>query len=127
MRQIILDWFIEVTKKIIKNPYQNLLILIFSGYIAYAMGEYLFSSFGLLTLAGYVFACLKGLTRILDQPGRTVIWGVGFTFGAVAIRMISDNLLPAYDKNNLVSLISVGIIAYVIFSFYLKSKELKNA
>lgn len=127
MWEFIFDWLEDLFKKILDNPIRNIVILIVSGYIAYAMGEYLFTSFGLLTLGGYIFACIKGLTKIVDKPERTVVWGVGFTIGAVAVNMISENLIPAYDGNNIVSLISVLIIGYVILSFYLKSQELKNS
>ena len=127
MREIIINWFRKLFEKILDNPIQNILILIVSGYVVYTMGEYLFSSFGILTLVGYIFACIEGLTKIIDKPERTVIWGVGFTFGAVAVNMISETLLPIYDGNNVVSLISVLIVAYVILSFYLKSRELKNS
>ena len=127
MWDIIVDWFRELVEKILENPIRNIFILIVSGYIAYVMGEYLFSSFGLLTLLGYIFACIRGLTKIVDKPERTVVWGVGFTIGAVAVKMISDNLIPAYDGNNIVSLVSVVIIGYVILSFYLKARELKSA
>ena len=113
--------------KILENPLKNILILIVSGYIVYAMGEYLFSSFGLLTLLGYIFVCIKGITKIVDKLDITVVWGVGFAIGAVSIKMISEYLIPAYNGNNIVSLVSVVIIGYVILSFYLKSRELKSA
>lgn len=126
MWAIVMDWVGELIKKILENPVRNIIILIVSGYITYAMGDYLFSSFGILTLSGYIFACIKGLTKIIDKPERTIAWGVGFTIGAVAVNMIFDNLILAYEGNNIISLISVLVIGYVILSFYLKSRELKN-
>ncbi|MCK5177752.1 MAG: hypothetical protein KAQ92_08560 [Candidatus Aenigmarchaeota archaeon] len=124
---LVINWFGELINKLFENPLRNIIILIVSSHIAYVMGEYLFSSFGFLTLLGYVFACINGLTKIVDKPERTLVWGVGFSIGAVAVNMISDTLIPAYDGNSIVSLISVFIIGYVIFSFYLKSRDLKRA
>ena len=31
-----------------------------------------------ITAIGYVFACTYGLTKIIDDPRRTVAWAVGF-------------------------------------------------
>jgi len=84
---------------------------------------------GLLGLAFHPDFKLNGLfyiNYIADEPRRTVAWAVGFVIGAIAFQMIFENLIPTIDFKDFTSMVGVGIIAYVIISFFVKSKELKS-
>ncbi len=125
-RRDIGEWFGELFEKILENPVRNIIILIVSGYIIYAMGEVIFESYGLITLLGYIFSCLYGISKIVDDPRRTVAWGVGYFIGAMAFKMIPEFIFPELKSVTWVSTISILVILYVIIQFYLKARKLKS-
>ena len=123
---IIESWFSSLIEKIFENPIRNIIILIVSGYIIYAMGDVIFDSYGIIPLLGYIFSCLYGISKIVDDPRRTVAWGVGYFIGALAFKMIPEFIFPQLDSMTWVSVISILVILYVIVQFYLKAQDLKN-
>ncbi|NJL43718.1 MAG: hypothetical protein HC945_00085 [Nitrosarchaeum sp.] len=118
--------FNKFIEKLLENPIRNILVLIVSGYIMFAFAQYFYQYLSIITLVTYVLFCLKGITKIIDDPRRTVVWAVGFVIGATAVKMIFENLLPTINFKDIASIISVLVIGYVILAFYLKSKELKS-
>jgi len=124
--KIIEEWFSDLIEKIRENPIKNIPILVISLIFIYFLGVTLYDSFGLLTLLGYIFASVYGLTKIIDDPRRTVVWAVGFIIGAVAINLFFENFVPMIKGGDMVSLISGLVILYVVVMFYLKSKELES-
>ena len=104
------EWLSSLYKKIIENPIRNLILLVVSIFIIFYMGQALYNSFGIITLIGYIFACIYGITKIVDNPERVLVWGVGFLIGA-----------------DTASIIGCLVILYVVIALYIKSRELKNA
>ena len=123
---LIKNWFEELIDKILEDPIRNSIVLFVSIAIMYAFAQHFFEYFSIMTLIGYIFLCLKGITRIIDDPRRTITWAVGIVIGAIASQMIFENLIPALKFRDLASIISAIFIAYVIISFFIKSEELKS-
>lgn len=130
MKKIVFEYleneFKNFVKKISENPMRNILVLIVSGYIMFAFAQYFYQYFSILTLITYIFFCLKGVTKIINDPRRTVVWAVGFVIGATAVKMISENFIPTINFKDIASIISLMITVYVILALYLKSRELKS-
>jgi hypothetical protein len=123
--EAVTNWLSEIWEIIKKDPKVIIWILILPILIN-AMAKAILD-FSLLAMIGYYVACIYGFSKILEDPYRTIKWGVGYVIGAVAIKMIFENMIPAYDSSNAISIISVIIIGYVILMFYLKARELKNS
>ncbi|MBS3126093.1 hypothetical protein J4453_01470 [Candidatus Woesearchaeota archaeon] len=119
-------WLLEIFESIRKDPIRKIVLILISPIIINAIAEAILD-FSWIATVGYYSACILGFSKILDDPSRVVKWGVGYVIGAVAVKMIVENMIPAYDGNDAVSLISVFVIGYVILAFYLKARELKNS
>lgn len=120
------EWLLDIFHEIKKDPVRKIIFILISPIIINAMAKTIFD-FSLLAMISYYVACIYGFSKILDDNYRIIKWGVGYVIGAVAVKMISENLIPAYDGNNAVSILSVVVIGYVIVMFYLKARELKNS
>ena len=119
-------WFKSVLKKIIENPIQNIFIFIVTIVIIYLLGVTLYNEFGIITAIGYIFACIYGITKIIDKLERAIIWAVGYIIGAIVIPLALENIIPIMKKADWASLIAILVMVYVIFMLYMKSRELKN-
>lgn len=126
MSEAIGNWLLEIWESIKKNPLEKIILIVVSPILIRAMAEAILD-FSWFAMVGYYSACIYGFSKILDDPYRIIKWGVGYVIGAVAVRMIFDNMIPAYSGNDAVSLLSVIVIGYVILMFYLKARELKNS
>ena len=120
------EWLFDIWEEIKKDPVRKILFILISPILINAMAEAILD-FSLLSMIGYYVACIYGFSKILDDPYRIIKWGVGYVIGAVAVKMIFENLIPAYDGNNFVSIFSILVIGYVILMFFLKARELKNS
>ena len=123
---MIKKWFISLIEKILEDPIRNITMLIFSAILVFYFGRVLYDTFGLLTLLGYSFACLRGLIKIIDDPRWSIVWGVGFVFSATAVNLFFENFVPMIEGKDVVSLISALVILYVVVTLYLKARKLKN-
>lgn len=121
------DWLSSLVKKLLEDPIGNPFILFVSIIIIYSLTLAIYHAYGFITAIGYVFACTYGLTKIIDDPRRTVAWAVGFIIGAVASNMFFEIFIPTIRGGDATSVYSALIILFVIFMFYLKAKELKSA
>lgn len=124
---MIKDWFHRLLDKILEDPIINIVRLFASGFVMYAFAAYFYEYFSIITLIGYVFLYIKGITSIIDDPRRIVRWAIGFFLGAIAFRIISEYLIPILDFKDITSVISVIFILYIIFIFFFKSRVLKNS
>ena len=120
------EWLFDIWEEIKKDPIRKILLILISPILINAMAKAILD-FSWLSTIGYYVACIYGFSKILDDPYQIIKWGVGYIIGAVAVKMIFENLIPAYDGNTFVSIFSVLIIGYVILMFFLKSRELKNS
>ncbi len=118
--------FLKFIDKLSEDPLRNISVLIISGYFMFAFAQYFYQYFSILTLITYVSFCLKGITKIIDSPKRTVIWAVGFVLGATAIKMIFEYLIPTITFKSIVSIISVLVMGYFIFALYFEAERLKS-
>ena len=125
--ELVEEYIISVVEKIKENP-QNSFIAIIAFIIAVpTMSKVLLASYGLFTHIAYVIACVYGFSRIIANPYRPLIWGVGFALGAVATDLIFSTFIPTISGGDWVSVFSGLVILFVIIMVYLKSKELKNS
>lgn len=120
------EWLFDIWEEIKKDPIRKILLILISPILINALAEAIYD-FSWLAMTGYYFACIYGFSKILDDPYRIIKWGVGYIIGAVAVKMIFENMIPSYDGNNAVSILSVIVIGYVIIMLYLKARELKNS
>jgi hypothetical protein len=120
------EWFFKIVESIKKDLIHKLVLILVLPIIINAMAKAILE-FSWLSMWGYYFACIYGFSSILEDPNRVLKWGVGYVIGAVAVKMIFQNMIPAYNGNDAVSLISVLVIGYVIIAFYLKAYELKRS
>jgi len=119
-------WLLNIWEEIKKDPVRKILLILISPILINAMAEAILD-FSWLSMIGYYVACIYGFSKILEDPYRIIKWGVGYVIGAVAVKMIFENLIPVYDSNNFVSIFSAFVIGYVLLMFFLKSRELKNS
>ena len=88
VKKIIKKWFKDLFKSINKNP-ENLGYIILAPVICYYMAIAIFD-FGVTTMIAYVFACIKGFPKIIEDPQRIIKWAVGFIGTAVILPQISS-------------------------------------
>lgn len=125
--KFIWNWFEELLDKIMENSLQNILYLFVSVAIMFTFAKHFYEHFSIFTLVGYTFLCLKGITRVIDKPERTVVWAVGVVIGSTAFKVLTEQFIPSISFKSIASVISMLVILYVVFEFYRKSKELKSA
>ena len=119
------DYFASVFKKIKEDPMRNISILSFSIVVIYFMLNAILP-FGFITTISYLIACIRGLTKIVDDPYRPLLWSIGFVFSAVMIKILVNRLVPNFNEITLISLISVLLIVYMVTPILLKLREFKN-
>ena len=93
--------------------------------IIYAIANALLP-FGAITMVGYIFACIYGFSKILDDPYRMVMWGLGYAIGALAVSLILSSALLLLSKGEATSIFAGGVILYVCVVFWLKARKLKK-
>jgi RsiW-degrading membrane proteinase PrsW (M82 family) len=120
------SWFLKLFEIIKKDPLQKTVLIFVLPIIINAMAKAILE-FSVLSAIGYYFACIYGFSSALEDPYRVIKWGVGYVIGAIAVKMVFENMIPAFDPNNAVSIVSVLVIGYVVIQFYLKSRELKKS
>ena len=121
------EWIGSLIETIKENPLKSLIAILAFFIVVPVMGEYLLSSYGLITLISYIFACIYGFSSIIHNPYRPIIWGVGFTFGAITVDLFFNSFLPTISEGNIVSIFSGIVILFVIYRIYTKSMELKSS
>jgi len=122
--EMIFKYLNSVLEKIKENP-KNIIVILVSVLIIKSMAQAIYP-FGLITTISYIIACIYGFTKIIDDPYRPLVWGVGFIIGTQATNILSNLLIPELKTGTMVSLFSVSIIFYVFIIFYQKSRELKR-
>ena len=90
------------------------------------MAKVLYNSYGFLALIGYIFACLYGATKIIDEPRRSLMWGVGYFFAATTTNIFFEMFVPEIKGETATSSLAAIVILYVIAIIWFKSRELKN-
>jgi hypothetical protein len=119
------NYFLSLFKKIAKDPLKNIAIILVSLMIIWFMAQAIVP-FGIFTTISYVIACLYGFSKIIDNPNRPLIWGVGFVIGSQAIKLITTSFLPMIKEGTSVSILSGLVILYVIVTLYIKAYRLKK-
>tara|TARA_Y100000310_G_C20470628_1_gene709850 strand:+ start:55 stop:441 length:387 start_codon:yes stop_codon:yes gene_type:complete len=119
------NWFLGIARAVRKDP-RKILFVLLSPFLIHVMAEAILD-FSWLAMVGYYSVCVYNFSKILEDPYRVIRWGVGYIVGAVAIGIIFDNVIPAYNGNDVVSIISMLITGFVVFKFYLNAEELKNS
>jgi|GEM_PF-1569410 len=115
-----------IGRKLKKHPIKNTFILLFSLAAIYIIGQILFHFFGILTLVGYIFACLYDITAIIDKPKRTFVWALGYAVSAVMIGFFFGKLYPAISGKTAASVYSLAMTAIIIIILFLQSRKLKG-
>lgn len=131
MKDFLLDLIEEWTENLIetisKEPLESLIGIISFFIVVPFLGDYIFRSYGLFTFISYIFTSIYGFTRIVDNPYRIIIWGVGFAFGAIAVDLLFNRFLPYMGGGDLVSIFSGLVVLSVIVMLYIKSIQLKSS
>ncbi len=121
------SWRSKLKRRFSKNPVKSFLFLIISAiliyYIAIEVNRYL----GILPLTAYLFACIYGISEIIDKPHRTVIWAIGYLLAAIAIAVFFVYLVPAFQNiKDIASIISIIIISFIVIKLFTTSRKLKK-
>jgi len=122
-----LAWIHSIVEKIAENPIRNIIVLFVSLACAYAIGQWLFAAYGIITLLGYVSSYVEGITRTVDEPRLAIVWGVGFGIGEVVSELIATSIIPTIKQGTAASIIAALFIIYVVASLYMRAEELKSA
>ena len=96
-------------------------------YIAFYMAKLLFENFGWITVIGYIFALINGISKIDEDPHRIIKWGVGFFGCAYLPKFVFDTYIKNFNYNGIISIISIGVVIYVLVALYLKYYYLRKS
>jgi hypothetical protein len=124
IKKIIRQWFKDLFKSIQKNP-ENLGYIIFGPIICYYMAIAILD-FGYKTMIGYIFACIKGFPKIIEDPQRIIKWAIGFIGTAVMLPQIISIIIPEIEKGTILSIFTTLFILVVIGSIYYDFHKLKS-
>ncbi|MDE1828072.1 MAG: hypothetical protein KGH65_02860 [Candidatus Micrarchaeota archaeon] len=123
----IILWLDSLITKFFQNPKKSVVMLLIAVLLVYYFSQALYNSFGLLTVIGYIIGCIYGATKIIDEPRRTLVWGVGYAISATLIKIVSQSLLPEFTGGiTPVSIFSAIVIMYVLLRLFLISQALKQ-
>lgn len=124
--EILKGWLEDVWHKLKKDPIQSIISLFLCVFLVPVLSKVIIQSFGVLTFIGYIFACIYGLTKLIDDPRRSIVWSIGFIVCATAVKLIFDSVIPIAKGKDMVSIFSALVMLYVIGALYFKGKELKG-
>jgi hypothetical protein len=122
----LVNWITNLWKKIKERPFENISILIVLLLIIPKLGNTILT-ISLISTISYYIACIYGITKLIDDPRRAVTWCVGYIIGAMAFRLVVDNVLPMFRFNDLIASIGALVVFVVAVEFYTKSQELKKS
>jgi len=121
----IVDWLYEVYEAIKKDPFRNGIFSLLSIFIIIVMSKYVLE-FGVFTFVSYIFACIWGFTKTIENPSRPLVWSIGFIVGAEATGLLFNEVFPLVKENTAVSWFSALVIFYIAFKIWWKSRELQG-
>ncbi|MBR9677373.1 hypothetical protein GOV04_04485 [Candidatus Woesearchaeota archaeon] len=124
--KVLIKWIQGIWDKIKEKP-QNILPAIISIWMSYYLALEIFNLSGILTIVGYVFAVIYGIAKIIDDPYRIIYWAMGYIIGQQAVKVLTEMFIPRITANTTTSLVSAGVILYVVVALYLKAMELKKS
>lgn len=118
------SWFVDIKNELSINP-RGIINLIIGLFCAYILARFFWESFSFVTVIGYLFACLKGVKKIIYEPRIILVWGVGFFICAMALKLFLQTY-PILDFRNFLSVFAFLFILYSILILYLRRKKLKR-
>ena len=81
--------------------------------------------FGIFSLLGYLVYSIINLNKIIENPGKTLSWGIMYILGATISDIFFKQVIPMFSKGDGASLFSAVVLCIVLLMFWIRSRELK--
>lgn len=120
------DWIEELINAVQNHPMNAGISILIMPITIWAMTQAL-TDFSWFTATSYLFACVYGFPKIIENIYRPLIWGVGYALGAALFSVLIEDVLPLWLKGDSLSIFSGLVILYVVLLMLIRAWNLKRA